>query len=76
MASKWIERACNWSRRRFVVFSGIVAAVCIALLLLDGLSAAVHFHVGVAVFGVAFFVVLAIWFTVMEARSGVADRGR
>ena len=76
MASKWIERTCKWSRQRFIAFSVVVAIVCIALLVLDGLSAAVHFHVGVAVFGVAFFVVLAIWFKMMEARAEMLARDR
>ena len=69
MASKWVERSCTWSRRRFWGFTSVVALVCIVLLILDGLSAAVHFHLGVAVFGVAFFVVLGIWFRIMEARA-------
>lgn len=74
MASRWIERTRSWSRRRFIVISVVVALVCIALLVLDGISAAVHFHTGVAVFGVAFFVVLAIWFRVIEARSAHTRR--
>jgi hypothetical protein len=52
----------------------IAAVICIVLLILDGVSAAVHFHIGVAVFGVAFFVVLVIWFRIMEARSRSARR--
>lgn len=74
MASRWIGRARSWSRRRFIVFSVFVAIVCILLVLLDGISAAVHFHAGVAVFGVAFFVVLLVWFRIMEARSAGAER--
>jgi len=69
MASKWIGRTRSWSRRRFVIFSLVAALACVVLLVLDGISAAVHFHAGVAVFGVAFFVVLAIWFRVIEVRS-------
>jgi|GEM_PF-6423943 len=76
MASKWVERACGWSRRRFWGFTAIVVIVCIVLLILDGLSAAVHFHVGVALFGVAFFVVLGTWFRIMEARATTFARDR
>ena len=74
MPSRWIERTRCWSRRRFAVVSIIVALTCVVLLLLDGISAAVHFHAGVAVFGVAFFVVLIQWFRVMEARSSHVHR--
>ncbi len=74
MASRWIERTRAWSRRRFVVISVMAGVVCITLLILDGISAAVHFHIGVAVFGAAFFVVLLIWFRIMEARSTRSDR--
>jgi len=52
----------------------LTALLCVALLILDGISAAVHFHTGVAVFGVAFFVVLIVWFRVMEARSSLSNR--
>jgi hypothetical protein len=69
MPSRWIERTRYWSRRRFALMTVMVTLVCVALLILDGISAAVHFHAGVAVFGVAFFVVLILWFRVMEARS-------
>lgn len=74
VASKWIVRATSWSRRRFAVFSIVAAVVCVVLLILDGLSAAVHFHVGVAVFGVAFFVVLFGWFRIVEARARLIER--
>ena len=74
MANRWIERTRNWSRRRFIVVTVFVAVTCIVLLILDGLSAAVHFHIGVALFGVAFFVVLLIWFRTMEARSAYQRR--
>lgn len=69
MPSRWIERTRSWSRRRFILVTVCVALVCVVLLILDGISAAVHFHAGVAVFGVAFFVVLLLWFRIMEARS-------
>lgn len=69
MAFRWIERARLWSRARFIGASVVVALVCITLLILDGISAAVHFHAGVALFGAAFFVVLFIWFRVIEART-------
>ena len=74
MASRWIERTCRWSRRRFIVMTVLTALLCVALLILDGISAAVHFHTGVAVFGVAFFVVLIVWFRVMEDRSSLSNR--
>ncbi|MEO8944862.1 MAG: hypothetical protein ABI338_00060 [Gemmatimonadaceae bacterium] len=44
------------------------------LLVLDGLSAAVHLHVGVAIFGVAFFIVLVSWFRIVEARAARDQR--
>lgn len=74
MASRWIERTHGWSRRRFIIVTVLVALLCLVLLVLDGISAAVHFNVGVAVFGVAFFVVLLIWFRIMEARSSRLER--
>ncbi|MDQ2890665.1 MAG: hypothetical protein M3R65_08975 [Gemmatimonadota bacterium] len=76
MPIRLIERARDLSRRRFVVVSVLLGVGCIALLVLDGLSAAVHFHVGVAVFGVAFFVVLLFWFRVVEARTKHFRRDR
>ena len=69
-----MERARGWSRARFIAFSVTVTLVCVVLLILDGISAAVHFHVGVALFGIAFFALLAIWFRVVEARSRSGDR--
>lgn len=74
MASRWIERTRGWSRRRFIVVTIGVAVLCLVLLILDGVSAAVHFNTGVAVFGVAFFIVLLIWFRIMEARSSRRER--
>lgn len=69
-----MERARGWSRARFIAFSVAVTLVCVILLILDGVSAAVHFHVGVALFGIAFFALLAIWFRVVEARARPTDR--
>lgn len=63
------ERARSLPRKRFIIASVLIGLLCVILLVLDGISAAIHFHVGVAVFGVLFFVVLLFWFRVIESRS-------
>lgn len=63
------ERARSLSRKQFIIASVLVGLLCVILLVLDGISAAIHFHAGVAVFGVLFFVVLLFWFRVIESRS-------
>lgn len=68
MATRWTEQARGWSRTRFVTANVLVGLWCVILLVLDGISAAVHFHVGVALFGVAVVAVLVLWFRVIEAR--------
>ena len=68
------DRARNWSRRRFIFASVLVGMVCVLLIVLDGVSAAFHFHAGVAIFGVLFFVVLLFWFRVIEGRSANSKR--
>lgn len=63
------DRARALSRRQFIFASVLVGLLCVLLLVLDGISAAIHFHIGVAVFGVLFFIVLLFWFRVIESRS-------
>ena len=68
------DRARDWSRRRFILASVLVGMLCVLLIVLDGVSAAFHFHAGVAIFGVLFFVVLLVWFRVIESRSANSKR--
>ncbi len=69
MSGSLKERARSLPRKRFIIASVLIGLLCVILLVLDGISAAIHFHVGVAVFGVLFFVVLLFWFRVIESRS-------
>ncbi|MDQ6738479.1 MAG: hypothetical protein M3Z30_12365 [Gemmatimonadota bacterium] len=63
------ERARSLPRKRFIIASVLIGLLCVILLVLDGVSAAFHFHAGVAFFGILFFVVLLFWFRVIESRS-------
>lgn len=58
----------SWARRRFGMFSLVVLVAVVLLIVLDGVSAARHYHVAVALCGVLIVVLVAVWFGVAQSR--------
>jgi len=63
-----LTAAQAWARRRFGTFSIVVFVAVVLLVVLDGVSAALHYHTAVAVCGVVIVLLVAAWFRVAQCR--------